>query len=176
MGKCCLHFRKRVRAVGVTSVSAPLQYGSGKTLGAGANGSAPTYVYPSALKAVVRARFPGQVKDWEDPVGSQVVPSSHSLTYITPLTTDYYIICRFTKSPTVTSKEPSGLLPRHPERNIHSNLRSLFVASIIIVVFVLSLFWKNNATQVQMTEQKLTGIHYWPGVNEVRFLFSGQSR
>ena len=32
----------------------------------------PTYVYPSALKAVVRARYPHAVKDWEDPVGPKV--------------------------------------------------------------------------------------------------------
>ena len=31
-----------------------------------------TYVYPSALKAVVRARFLDTVKDWEDPVGQEV--------------------------------------------------------------------------------------------------------
>ncbi len=29
----------------------------------------PTYMFPSALKAVVRARFPANVEDSEDPVG-----------------------------------------------------------------------------------------------------------
>ena len=48
------------------------QYGSGKTLGARAGGGNPTYVYPAALKAVVRARYPAEVQDWLDPVGPQV--------------------------------------------------------------------------------------------------------
>ena len=48
------------------------QFGSGKTLGARAGGSNPTYVYPAALKAVVRARCPQEVKDWQDPVGPKV--------------------------------------------------------------------------------------------------------
>lgn len=43
----------------------------GVTDGMSANVHA-TYVYPSALKAVVRARFPDTVKDWEDPVGKEV--------------------------------------------------------------------------------------------------------
>ena len=41
------------------------QYGSGKTLGAKSDGRTPTYVFPTALKAVMRrARFPDDVKDW----------------------------------------------------------------------------------------------------------------
>ncbi len=45
--------------------------GSGKTLGA-RDERYPTYVYLSALKGVVRARFPHEVKDWVDPTGPQV--------------------------------------------------------------------------------------------------------
>ena len=46
-----------------------LQYGSGKTLGASSGADHPTYVYPSTLKAVIRARYPDIVKDWMDPTG-----------------------------------------------------------------------------------------------------------
>ncbi len=48
-----------------------VQYGSGKTLGVRGAGNS-TYVYPSAVKAVVRAHFTHTVKDWQDPVGPQV--------------------------------------------------------------------------------------------------------
>ena len=30
------------------------------------------HVYPSALKAVIRARYPDVVKDWVDPTGPEV--------------------------------------------------------------------------------------------------------
>lgn len=48
-----------------------VQYGSGKTLGA-IDGRTPTYVYPAALKDVVRARYSDDVKGWDDPSGPQV--------------------------------------------------------------------------------------------------------
>ena len=35
-------------------------------------GRGPTYVFPSALKAVVRARYPSSVRDWRDPTGPHV--------------------------------------------------------------------------------------------------------
>ena len=36
-------------------------------------GRGPTYIYPSALRAAVRARFPSGVQDWTDPHGPQVL-------------------------------------------------------------------------------------------------------
>ena len=48
-----------------------MQYGSGKTMGAEAS-NPPTYVYPLALKSVVRARHSQAPKEWEDPVGDKV--------------------------------------------------------------------------------------------------------
>ena len=36
-------------------------------------GRGPTYVYPTALKEVVRARFSSYIKDWEDPTGPHVL-------------------------------------------------------------------------------------------------------
>ena len=48
------------------------QHGSGKTMGAhGSGGEFPSYVYPSALKAVVRARYPDAIRDWVDPEGPE---------------------------------------------------------------------------------------------------------
>lgn len=50
------------------------QFGSGKSVGRDqARGRGPTYVFPDALKAVVRARFPADVRRWEDPKGPQVM-------------------------------------------------------------------------------------------------------
>ena len=49
------------------------QYGSGKTMGAhGSGGEFPSYVYPSIMKAVVRARYPDAIRDWVDLEGPRV--------------------------------------------------------------------------------------------------------
>ena len=43
-----------------------LKYGSRRTIG-GTGGQNPTYVYPKALKQLIRARYPSCVKNWDDP-------------------------------------------------------------------------------------------------------------
>lgn len=90
------------------------QYGSGKTLGARKDGRTPTYVYPSALKALVRARFSDVVKDWQDPVGPQV-PVPYNICTCTCIIQFFYN-CRFTTSRMVTWPRPSGQLRRSKSR------------------------------------------------------------
>lgn len=65
-------------------------------MGAKADGINPTYVYPSVLKAVVRARFPQEVKDWEGPTGPQVPKINQvSEQYLYPA----YLHCIYTGVP-----------------------------------------------------------------------------
>ena len=49
-----------------------IQFGSNQSLGKKAGHNHPTYVFPSGIKAVVRAGFPKCVRDYPDSEGPQV--------------------------------------------------------------------------------------------------------
>ena len=55
-----------------------LYSGSGKTLGASPGADLPTYVYPSALKAVIKAGYLDVVKDWIETKGNGLFAWRHS--------------------------------------------------------------------------------------------------
>ena len=63
-----------------------IQFGSNQSLGKKVGHNHPTYVFPSGIKAVVRARFPKSVRDYSDPEGPQVklktkLKCAYSLSY-----------------------------------------------------------------------------------------------
>ena len=63
----------------IVSLLISLQYGSGKTIGAKEGVNHPSYVYPAAIKVVVRARYPGLVNDWLDPNGPHVSQAQNDI-------------------------------------------------------------------------------------------------
>lgn len=66
------------------------QFGSEKKIGQTSHAAQLTYVYPTALRDVVRAKFPQNARDSSDPVGPQVCSVQQLIYSFCVYTTKYY--------------------------------------------------------------------------------------
>ena len=53
----------------------------------------PSFAYPEALKSVMRARYPGLVKEWSDPKGPQVCLHSDANMNLFVLSFSVFLLC-----------------------------------------------------------------------------------